>query len=112
MGNSPGWSLKVNDKYILEDKTPVAEPDPAKWGPWMRTANRKVREEVIGDAAPVRVITMFLGIDCSRGEGPPMLFESVVHGGPLNSESTLSGTWEAAEAAHEAMVTRVRLAEA
>lgn len=59
----------------------------------------------------VCVSTVFLGMDHSYGEGPPMLFESMIFGGPLNLEYDRCSTWEAAEKMHEKMMERVRLGE-
>lgn len=101
-------------KYILDGKTPVAEPDLMKWGEWMQKANRTVRKDTatvklagqpIGE---VRVSTVFLGLDHSFGEGPPLLFETMVFGGPLDQEQDRCSTWEAAEKMHELMCERVK----
>ncbi len=59
----------------------------------------------VGDA---RISTVFLGMDHSWGGGPPLLFETLVFGGPLDDEMERYSTWEQAEAGHEAMVARVR----
>lgn len=105
----------MSDKYILENKTPVACDDLLKWGQWMQTANRTVRKNtatvsVNGEAVgEVRVSTVFLGLDHSFGEGQPLLFESMIFGGPLDQECDRCGTWEAAEKMHEKMMERVRL---
>lgn len=102
----------MSDKYILEGKMPVAEDDLMKW---MQTANCTVRKstaticvngEPVGE---VRVSTVFLGLDYQFGEGPPLLFESMIFGGPLDQECDRCSTWEAAEKMHEKMMERVRL---
>jgi len=106
----------VSDKYVLDGKTPVRESDLIKWAKWFETANRRVRNDVAtvkfkGEkVGEVRVSTVFLGLDHSFGDGPPLLFETMVFGGPLDQEMDRCSTWEAAEKMHEAMCERVKLA--
>jgi len=58
----------------------------------------------------VHVSTIFLGLDHRPwgAHGPPILFETMVFGGPLDQEQERYGTWEEAAAGHTAMVARVR----
>ena len=100
--------------WILDGKVPVAEPDLIKWGEWMQKNSRAVRKSTatvklngqpIGE---VRVSTVFLGLDHSFGVGPPLLFETMVFGGPLDEEQDRCSTWEAAEKMHELMCERVK----
>lgn len=101
----------TSDKYILDDSgNPVAEPDLTKWGKWLQNAKRHVAYEKIGD---VRISTVFLGSDHNWGDGPPVLWETMVfcHGHPLDQEQDrCSGSREQAEAMHAKMVERVRCA--
>ena len=103
--------------YILDGKTVRPEPDLLKWAKWIETANRLVRNDratvsVAGGAVGfVDVSTVFLGIDHSFGEGPPLLFETMIFGGPLDQEQDRCSTWEAAEKMHEKMMERVRSAQ-
>lgn len=106
----------MTDKYILKGHEPVKEPDLMKWAQWFETASRTVRKDTaIVDVAgrPVGTIdvsTVFLGLDHSFGRGPPMLFETMVFGGPLDHECERCSTWEEAEQQHERMCERVKLA--
>ena len=106
--------MNLSDKYILDGKTPVVENDLTKWAEWMQTGNRVVRHDTadvklagkpIGE---VRVSTVFLGLDHWFGDGPPMLFETMVFGGALDQEQDRCSTWEAAEKMHELMCERVK----
>jgi hypothetical protein len=56
----------------------------------------------------VQVSTVFLGLDHSFGEGPPLLFETLVSGGALAGKMDRYTTWEEAEQGHARMVERVR----
>ncbi len=53
------------------------------------------------------ISTVFLSIDHQFGDGPPILFETLVFGGDLDGEMDRYSTWEAAERGHAVMVRRV-----
>lgn len=53
------------------------------------------------------VSTVFLGLDHQYGDGPPLLFETMVFGGPLDHEMNRYSTWNEAEKGHQEMVERV-----
>lgn len=67
-----------NGRYILDDAhRAVPEPDLFKWAMWMETGDRLVKRD--GDEASGWVVsTVFLGLDHRYGDGPPMLFETMV----------------------------------
>ena len=91
--------------YILEGKEAVPA-DLLTWGRWFEsTENRAVAKTDIGD---VRVSTVFLGTDYRFGEGPPLLFETMVFGGMLDQDMERYTTWEEAEQGHAEMVARVK----
>jgi len=89
--------------YTLVDGRPAPEPSSPAWALWFRDADRGVAETAVGEA---RVSTVFLGIDHGLG-GPPLLYETMVFGGPSDGEQQRYGTLEEARAGHEAMVARV-----
>jgi hypothetical protein len=95
----------MNGKYILDGKIAVECHDLKAWAKWYETGNRRVADETING---MRVSTVFLSLDHSFGEGPPMLFETMVFGGPLDQEQDRCATWDQAEAMHKAMVYRVK----
>lgn len=101
------------DHYILggeDGHTPILEPDFMAWARWFEQAShdgaagRRVAQTCDGD---IRVSTVFLGLDHQWGSGPPLLFETMVFGGPLDSEQDRYSTWEAADEGHREMVRRV-----
>jgi hypothetical protein len=58
--------------------------------------------------AGIQVSTVFLGLDHRFfGDGPPLVFETMVFGGPLNGEQERYGSWAAAEAGHKRWVKKV-----
>jgi hypothetical protein len=92
--------------YILDkDGNPVSEPDTMKWGEFFENINcRGVgRTEV----ANVMVSTVFLGIDHQFGDGPPILWETMVFGGTLDGEQRRYSSKEDAKRGHAEMVKKV-----
>lgn len=85
-------------KYILRGREAVPEPDLRKWGIWFETNDRRVARTERDDVA---VSTVFLGIDYSHGYGPPLLFETMVFGGPLDQQQDRCSTYDQAEAMHK-----------
>ena len=107
----------MSDKYILKGKRPIPCNDLLKWADWMQTANCVVRKDTAKvtfagkPVGEIMISTVFLGLDHSFGGDEPLLFETIVFGGPLDQEMERCTTWEAAEKMHEKMIERVKLAE-
>ena len=57
------------------------------------------------------VSTVWLGMDHSWGDGPPLIFESLVFGGALADEMDRYSTWREAQNGHAALVDRVLRSE-
>jgi len=89
--------------YILDGKTPVL-CDLMTWAQEFKTSNRTVAKTKIWD---VLISTVFLGLDHNWGDGPPILFETMVFGGELDQEQERYSTWEEAEVGHQRMVEMV-----
>lgn len=124
------WMRKALTKYILDEQNNVVAlpsagefgfaelPSPAmhpvnlaslmRWGEFMEGTRRMVRRTKVGDA---QVSTVFLGIDHSFDDGPPVLFESCVFGGKLADEMDRYTSWAEAERGHVELVKRVRRAQ-
>lgn len=89
----------ITGKYILVDRIPVEEPDLFKWGRWMEEQHRRRVAETMVEG--IRVSTVFLGLDHGCGEGPPILFETMIFGGEHNLDyQTRCCTWGEAEKMH------------
>ena len=95
----------MGEHYILDGHTPV-RADLLTWATWYEAAGEARRVAVTGDG-DVRVSTVFLGLNHQWGAGPPLLFETMVFGGPLDQEMERYSTWDEAEAGHREMVRRV-----
>lgn len=94
-------------RYILNGHTPVPEPDLMTWAKAFEFENHDVAQTMVGEA---RVSTVFLGLDHQWGDGPPLVFETMVFGGPLDGEQDRYSTWDEAAAGHAEMVRRVEQA--
>jgi hypothetical protein len=107
--------MKRPHMYILDDRgEPVPTFDPLEWGRWFETAERHVAHDMDeGEgAAHVRVSTVFLGLDHNFwGNGPPILWETLVFGGPLDGEMDRYTSRADALRGHQAMCRRVSEAQ-
>lgn len=56
---------------------------------------------MLGDS---RISTVFLGIDHNFGEGEPILFETLIEGGPKNDHMERYRTWDDAIAGHQRLL--------
>ena len=95
----------MNKYWILDDNRQPVEADLMTWARSFENGRRHIGKDEIGD---VLVSTVFLGIDHSFGGGPPILFETMVFGGPLDQEQVRYATLDEAEVGHAAMLERVR----
>jgi len=99
--------------YILDDDgNPVRCDDIVAWGHWYQnTRNRIVAQDF--DEQGEGISTVFLGMDHSFTEkGPPILWETLVFGGPLDGEMERYSSLADALMGHAVMRVRVREAEA
>lgn len=102
--NYPGRGRECG-QYILEGHRPVPCDDLLEWGRWLeqasRTGEKHVNETWVN--AEVRVSTVFMGLDHGYSWMPhsrPLLFETMIFGGPLDMYQTRYSTWAGAEHGH------------
>jgi hypothetical protein len=99
----------VSDRYILDDDGNCgAEPDLMRWAKWLETADRHLARDDIG--FDVWVSTVFLGLDHSFGGGPPVLWETMIFGGPHDQYQDRHTSRDDALAGHAAAVALARSA--
>lgn len=96
--------------YVLDEN---GQPRHAKtlreWGEFFEKPNsRRVAEDHLPGG--VWVSTVFLAMDHSWGDGPPVLWETMVFGGPLDGEEERYISRESALQGHAEMVDRCRKA--
>lgn len=94
----------MSKHYLLVGHTPVA-CGLMEWAQWIETHERVVKQELIDQ---VKVSTVFLGLDHQFGDGPPLLFETMIFGGPHDGYQERCSTWEQAEEQHKVALQLVR----
>jgi hypothetical protein len=73
--------------------------------------DRRVASTAINDKCSVS--TVFLGLDHNfSGKGDPLLFETMIFGGPLDEHQRRYATWDQAERGHAEAVAEARKAGA
>lgn len=91
--------------YILDQLThePLAIDDLTVWSRAFEDSDRRiVNQTAVGEA---RVSTVFLGIDHNwLGVGPPLLFETMIFGGPHSEWQCRYSTWADAAIGHDQVV--------
>lgn len=113
--------------YILDDEHRPVTVDLMTWARWHETERRTKGRVGSTETDLYWVSTMFLGLDHNYGEGPPILFETMVFERqrkvvefPFSKRLTSIrksldedgffrrySTWDDAEAGHNAMVRRI-----
>ncbi len=92
----------MTGKYILIGKSPVEVDDLIEWGLWIEKSDRKIA--VTHVTRKIKVSTIFLGLDHQYGEGPPLLFETMIFGGPHDQYCNRYSTYDEAVAGHRKAV--------
>ena len=88
--------------YVERNGELVAEPDPMAWARAMEDEGRIIAHDEIDG---VTFSTVFVGIDAAIS-GPPMVYETMVFGGPDNGWTARHATRGGARLGHAAAVER------
>lgn len=102
--------------YLLEGKKPVPASDAVEWGKWYETSfeERLVARTILKDSPHIRIQTDFIGIDLGfawmniQPSHKPLLFETMVFGGPMDGYQSRYSTWVGAQHGHEKVVRLVK----
>lgn len=86
------------DKYILKNEKIYPCNDLMLWGEWMN--NPEDRRIGVDEIEDIKISTVFLGMDHGFGNGTPILFETMIFGGPLDSDMARYETIEQARNGH------------
>lgn len=89
---------------LLKDRRIVEEPNIVAWAMWFKSANRIVKQTQV--APNVEVSTVFLGLDHQFGDGPPLLFETMIFGGNRDGDQWRYSTYTQAAKGHKAVVSQ------
>jgi hypothetical protein len=91
--------------YVLDQEgLPVPEPDLSKWASFFESSLRVLKQDTLPNGATV--ITVFLGIDSGFGSGPPILWGTMIFGGPLDKYEERYVSREDALTGHEEAIIR------
>jgi hypothetical protein len=100
--------------WILNEAGEPQQTDCLTWATWLETAEatrqRQLADDYVGDGdARVRISTVFLGTNVSlSSEARPVLWETMVFGGPLDYAKCQYASRADALRGHVAMVQRVK----
>lgn len=83
--------------YRLDGETPVEAANVIEWAEFFGSDDRIVEQTYVGQ---VKISTVFLGINHSFGDGPPLLFETMIFDGEFDGEQWRYSTMEQARAGH------------
>lgn len=101
--------MMPDTNWMLDGHTPVPAPSLMEWARWYETADRRVARTRIGEA---EVSTVFLGLNHNfEHSGRPVLFETMVFGGPWDEHQWRYSTWEEAEEGHAGIVAMLERGE-
>lgn len=97
----------MSEYYILDENgEPKVITDLMEWGKWMSKADRHVADEMIKES---RVSTVFLGLNHVWGDGPLLLWETLVFGGEHDGEmERCGGLRKNAEEMHKRMTDTIK----
>jgi hypothetical protein len=108
--------MKEIKYFILLGRTPIA----VDLMTWANACERVFRAHIDGDDPwrighdqineRCRVSTVFLGLNHNFGRGEPLLFETMIFGGPLAGEMSRYCTYNEAERGHAAAVVQAKKA--
>jgi hypothetical protein len=90
--------------YILKDRR-VVPASIEEWYRFLQSPDRIVGVLTFND---VTVSTVFLGVNHGYGDGPPLVFETMVFDGPMDGYEERCSTWQEAEEIHERVCAEVR----
>lgn len=93
--------------YILDDSGEPREAEFMEWAAWLENIGDKRRIDFT-KLPNCEVSTVFLGLDHRFGDGPPLIFETMVFGGTLSDEMDRYSTRAEAVEGHKAMVERCK----
>lgn len=84
-----------------DGRTPVGTQNLEAWALLQASQGEKHVGWDFDNEKSITVSTVFLGIDHNYGpEGPPILFETMIFGGPHNNYQRRYCTWDEAEQGH------------
>ena len=99
------------DGYFMRDPSAPTGARPAKREEWLNArvlddeAAKRVAKDAVGDA---EISTVFLGINHQYGDGPPVLWETMIFGGSHDQDQWRYISEQDARVGHERVVVALR----
>ena len=98
----------MSTHYILnEDKSVTICHSLTEWAEWFERTDRRVERTNVPEFG-ADVSTVFLGLDHQWGNGPPLLFETMIFGGGMDGYQERYSTWDEAVEGHARVVDKVK----
>lgn len=95
----------MSDWYTLDDQNNVVGPMPFDKATSLPMERRRVARTTVYDGCEVS--TVFLQLDHRfTNSGEPIVFETMVFGGPFDGDAERYSTWREAEAGHARYVEK------
>lgn len=94
--------------YVLDSDDHAVAVDFMTWAKWFEDIGNRIVDytEITSD---VHVSTVFLGLDHRfGGDGPPILFETMIFGGELDDAQLRYSSWDDAATGHKVIVAKLR----
>lgn len=95
----------MSEWYVLDENKKPVQVDMLTGAKAMQEQNRVVAKDIVGES---RISTIFLGLDHGWGDGPPLVFETMIFEGPEDGFQERYYTWDEAEAGHKKAVELVK----
>lgn len=96
--------------YILDEENHTVEVDALTWAKFIETASNCIVDYTEVTSGCV-VSTVFLGLNHRFiSKGPPILFETLAFGGPMDGDGARYSSWDDAVIGHKSFVAKVRKA--
>lgn len=97
----------MTNHWILDDDKRPIKADLMTWAAFFENQNnRRIAATDIENG--VHVSTVFLGVDHQFGKGPPLLFETMIFGGPLHEQCWRYASYDDAAIGHKMAVKKAK----
>lgn len=96
----------MNKFYRLDENKKAIPCELHEWANnFENDENRIIMQEDIG---PIKCSTVFLGLDHSYKDGPPLIFETMIFGGEHDDYQTRCSTYEEALEMHKVAINLIK----
>jgi hypothetical protein len=97
---------RPHDFWVLDDEHRPVPVDLMEWARRFEDVNSRIVAKI--ELNGVIVSTVFLGCNHQYGDGPPLLFETMIFGGPHDGYTWRYSSWDDAVVGHEMAVKKAK----